>query len=210
MNARCTAVLTATALLALTACSGGKQKVLMPPRVDLSGYGAIGIVEFSSNSKGNLATFSTQKFLQYVQAAQPGVPALELGSERELLRKLGVEELNFMAIRKLGEEFGVDAVFVGHLEVTSVKPKVNIGRMLTSMSIEANVSAELTTRLFATKSGATAWTRSSRGTAPVAAVSLSGNGRPTSFESDDPERAYGKLVGSLVGYLTKDFRSYYR
>ncbi len=93
--------------------------------------------------------------------------------------------------------------------MTSVKPKINIGRMLTSMSLEANVSADLTTRLFETKSGATAWTRSSRGSAPVAAVSLAGNGLPTSFESDDPEKAYGKLVNALVRKVGSDFWSYY-
>ena len=207
MNARCTAIVTATALLAATACS---EKVLMPPRVDLSGYGTIGIVEFSSNSKGNLDTYATQKFLQTVQAAQPGVRALELGSEGQLLRKVDADELDFMAIRKLGEQFGIDALFVGHLEVTSVKPKVNIGRMLTSMSLEANVSADLTTRLFETRSGATVWTRSARGSAPVAAVSLAGNGLPTSFESDDPEKAYGKLVNALVGKVGADFWSYYQ
>ncbi len=206
MNARCTAILTATALLAATACS---EKVLMPPRVDLSGYDTIGIVEFTSNSKGNLDTYATQKFLQNVQAAQPGVRALEHGSESYVLSKIGAKELDFMAIRKLGKEYGIDALFVGHLEVTSVKPKVNIGRMLTSMSLEANVSADLTTRLFETKSGATAWTRSSRGSAPVAAVSLAGNGLPTSFESDDPEKAYGKLVNSLVRKVGSDFWSYY-
>ncbi len=174
MKARCAANLTATALLAATACRS--ERVLMPPQVDLSGYGTIGIVEFSSNSKGNLDTYATQKFLQNVQAAQPGVRALELGSEHKLLRAVNAEELDFMAIRKRGEQFGIDALFVGHLEVTSVKPKVNIGRMLTSMRLEANVSADLTTRLFETKSGATVWTRSARRTAPVASVSLAGNG----------------------------------
>ena len=73
----------ATVVLILAGCSS--PKVLAPPRVDLDGYGTIGIVVFSSNSTGGLNDYATRHFLQSVQAGQPGVRVLELGEESRVL-----------------------------------------------------------------------------------------------------------------------------
>ncbi len=192
------------ALLMLTACVS--EKVLVPPRVDLGAYRTMGIIVFSSNSKGNLNEYTTQQFMQTVQAAQSGVRILELGSEERVLAAIEHEALDFEAVRAIGEKWGVDAVFAGHLDVTEVRPRLEVAMTIKTMSMQANVAAALDARLIEAASGATVWTRSSSGEAPVAHVKVNRRG-PVTFGASDPERAYGKLVHDLVSRVSSDFRS---
>lgn len=195
----------AAACLALSACS---TKVLVPPRVDLSAYESIGIVEFTSNSHADLEGFATRSFMQTVQSAQPGARILELGDERRVLQAIGQEELDFEAIRAIGEKYRVDAVMTGHLEVTDVRPRVNLSTVLKSMKVAAEVEGGLSTKLLETRTGATVWTSSARGKESVAQVSVARNG-PSNLGAGDRESAYGRLVRTLVTRVTPDFWARY-
>ena len=190
-----------TALAILLGCA---SKVLVPPRVDLGPYDTIGIIVFTSNATGNLEEFATQRFIETVQAAQPGVRILELGSEKRVLGAIGHEGLDFEAMRAIGQAWGVDAVFAGHLEVTDVKPDLQLATLVKSMSLSADVAALLRARLVETSSGATVWTSSASGQAPVAHVHIVSHG-PVDFSATDPERAYGKLIYGLVRSVAVDF-----
>ena len=194
------------ALLMLTACAS--EKVLVPARVDLGAYPTVGIVVFSSNTRGNLEEYATQKFMQTVQAAQPGVRILELGSEEHVLAAIEHDTLDFEAVRAIGEKWGVEAVFTGHLDVTGVKPRLELATMIKTLSLQADVEASLQARLIEADHGATVWTRSSRGEAPVAHVKLVARG-PFDFGASDPEKAYGKLVQRLVSRVSHDFYSHW-
>ncbi len=199
------------AVLTLLGCSSSgsnSSKVLLPPRIDLRAYPLIGLIEFSSNSEGNLAQFCTQTFLQQVQSAQPGVRVLELGPEKRVLGSVQSKELDLAAIEAIGRKYRVDAILVGRLDVTDVKPKVRLSRMLTSMSVEADVSAALSAKLLETATSATVWTRSADGKAPVAHLKLVSHG-PIRFGASDPEDAYGALVHGLVNQVSYDFRPRY-
>lgn len=187
---------------------GCASKVLQPPRVDLGGYGAIGLIELSSNAEGSLPEFGTQELIQSLQASQPGVRILELGGQERALRSVEHADLDFEAIRAIGRRHGVDAVIVGSLDVTEVKPRVQLSSLL-SMNVQADVEARLSARLLETGSGATAWTRSAHRRASVAHVRIR-EGRPAHFGARDPESAYGGLVRALVDAVTVDFRPYYR
>ncbi|MGB5885011.1 MAG: hypothetical protein WBG28_13005, partial [Desulfobulbales bacterium] len=66
--------------LALLACSGKKITVEIPPQIDLTTLGTIGVVVFDVQSDEGLPGDITLKFIQYLQSAQPGVPILELGN----------------------------------------------------------------------------------------------------------------------------------
>ena len=196
-------------LALLLACVAGcGTRVLVPARVDLGAYRTVGILVFSSNATGNLEEYATQRFMQDVQAAQPGVRFLELGSEAEVLRALGRTRLDFEAVRALGQKWGVAAVFAGELNVTQARPRVQLERLVQSMSLQADVEATLHTRLIETDSGATVWTRTSAGSAPVASVRVSSRG-PIDFGARDPARAYGSLVHSLIAAVTDDFRGHW-
>jgi hypothetical protein len=182
--------------------------LVVPPRVDLGSYNPIGLIELSSNAKGNLQQFATQKLVETVQSAQPGTRILELGKREPILRAIEHDELDFEAIRTIGERYQVDSVLVGGLEVTDVKPKVRVSTFLTSMSARAEVAATMSVRLVETASGATVWSSSARGQESVAHVSIVSRG-PADFGASDPESAYGRLVQTLVHQVTRDFRARY-
>jgi hypothetical protein len=193
----------------LSAACSKRVTVEIPPRVDLYSYDVIGMVEFTSEAEeGSLEPFATQRFIQAVQRAQPGVQVLELGTESELMKEIGRERLDHAAIRAIGERYGVNAVVVGALSVSDVRPNVNLYNVLNSMSVSAEVDAALTARLLETTRGATVWTQSARCTRTVAHAGISRNG-PVRFDAEDPERAYGELVNTLVTETTRDFRVTY-
>ena len=82
MNPRRALVLALTALAGLAvACSHTPppQAVLDPPRVDLSRFGTLGLVEFESGAVDGFGAEVSREYLSALQAAQPGTPVLELG-----------------------------------------------------------------------------------------------------------------------------------
>ena len=87
--------------------------VEIPPRIDLQPYKTIGIVEFASNSDGNLNQIATQKFMGFIQSAQPQVRFLELGPEDQLVRKLGVDSLDIEALKAIERKYGLSSIFTG-------------------------------------------------------------------------------------------------
>jgi hypothetical protein len=195
------------ALIFSIACSK-RVLVQIPPRVDLHSFQTIGMIEFGSNTEGTLSSFASQRFLQALQQAQPGVQVLELGSEADLMESIGHEKLDHAALKTIGEQYGVEAVMVGDVEVSDVRPNVDVYNVLTTMSVSAEVDASLTTRLFETARGATLWTSSTRGTRTVAHAGI-GHGGPIRFDAEDPEKAYGELVDALIVDATRDFRVTY-
>jgi hypothetical protein len=131
-----------TALAILPGCA---SKVMVPPRVDLGVYHTLGIIVFTSNATGSFAGYATQEFMEAVQAAQPGVRILELGDEPRVLGAVGHDQVNFEAMRAIGEKWGVDAVFAGHLELTDVKPNLKLTTLVKSMSLKAEIEASEST-----------------------------------------------------------------
>ncbi len=205
MRPRLTLLLIGAGVVLSLACAK-RQVVQVPPEVDLNSFDMVGVVQFSCENKGTLASFATQRFIEEAQDAQPGVRILELGTADEIAQKLGVKELNFEAVRAIGEHYGVGAVVMGVLDVQDVKPRFDLQQMFAG-SVSADVKAALTTRLMETARGATVWTRSSRTTCTVAQVGVRGGG--VRFDAQDPERAYGKMVDALIADLTEDFRVTY-
>ncbi|HKJ23454.1 MAG TPA: hypothetical protein VKB65_01435 [Myxococcota bacterium] len=89
----------ALGLLAGAGCA--KPRVWQEPRLDLARYGTVGLVEFDSN-RGD-GEWATRRFLASLHAAQVGVPVLELGPLRPVLRSVGHETLGPEAARAIGE-----------------------------------------------------------------------------------------------------------
>lgn len=187
---------------------GCGPKVMVPPKIDLQVYENVGMIEFTSNAKGNLQQFVTLKFLEKIQSAQPGLHVLELGTKESVLNSVQYDQLDFKALQKIGKDYNVDAIIMGHLDITDVKPKVHLSTLITSMHVQAEVEAALSAKLFETGNGATLWTNSTRGKETVANVTMIANG-PAHFDARDPENAYGKLAEGLVKKITKDFRVRY-
>jgi hypothetical protein len=184
-----------------------RPMVEIPPRVDLYAFDMIGVVQFTTESKGSLASFATQRFVEALQESQPGVKVLELGTVDEVKKTLKRDDTGFETVRAIGEHYRVGAVIVGVLDVEEVKPRLDLQSMVTSGSVSADVKASLTTRIMETAHGATLWTRSSAITSTVAQVGITGGG--VRFDAKDPESAYGNMVDALVEDLTQDFRVSY-
>ena len=184
------------------------EKVRVPPRVKLKTYHTIGVIEFSTNAEDTLKPYVTQNFIQNIQSAQPGTRILELGNKDQLLRSLGHSRLNPETIQSIGRKYNVDALILGHFEVSEIKPKINVYTAAKTLNAKAYIEAALRTRILETDSGATFWTRATSGKTHVAKIYLM-EGGSFSFGVSDPREKYGKLVPHLVYANTMDFRSQY-
>jgi hypothetical protein len=182
------AVLVLTAL-ASAACAS--HQVLVPPQLDLVPYSSVGLVKFSvEGARGGLSDLVTQRFEEYLLAAQKGFEVQDFPTPD--------------SAAALGGARGVPVVFLGHLKVSSVKPSSGL-LGLTLAHVEATVSAELSVELRSTKTGGTLWRSSAARTEKVGELTLVG-GVPE-FSARNPDEAYGHLVNRLVYAVTWDLRS---
>ncbi len=176
-----------------------------PPRVKLDRFGTIGLVQFRSEAKGNIAEYASRIFLEVLVKSQPGTRIKELGREDEVLRDIGANRFSPDALDALGRRFKVDAVILGALDVSNIRPRVDVLSIISSLSVSADVDAVLTVRLLDTRDATTLWTDSARDLKTVAQVSVF-RGGDIFFDARDPERAYGALIRALVARTTRDFR----
>lgn len=190
-------------LILISSCG---PKVMMPPRVDLSQFDSVGLIGFTSNAKGSLHEYATQQFLASITNSQMGARIIELGDLDTILDSVNHESLNPKAVQAIGEKHNVNAVITGNLDVSAIKPKINVFALI---GMKANVTATLVTKLYETNRGATLWTASGEDEKTVAEVSVF-QGGGFFFDARDPEEAYGDLVKSLIQEVTRDLRVSYQ
>jgi hypothetical protein len=194
---------TVLALALLCGCSG-KELVQLPPRMELKGYGPLGIIEFGSQAGSKINVPATRQFQEQIQAAQPGTPFLELGTREAVLAGVGAGRLDAEAWRKIGAKHGVAAVFVG--EVVYSEPKADI-RVNDLAKLDGGVRAEMrgdiSGRLVDTRSGATIWSSSAWAKRQLGRLNVSEHGVSASVGKLDPRE---EMVPALVYHLTQDFR----
>jgi hypothetical protein len=195
------------AVLALLAagCASRTVEVEIPPRVDL-GSGTVGLITFTGVPADKLSQTTTQRFMAAIQAAQPGVRFLELGTVDQVLRAAGRERIDPEAIRIIGQRHKVDSVFTGGYEISDAKPNVSIDR--DALRASTRVQIAMTARLWDTRDGATVWSNARSGDWPVARLTLEAGQLP-SVSVSDPEEKYGDFIRQLVRAITDDFRPRY-
>jgi hypothetical protein len=200
----------ALAVLFALACAAPRPKVLVPPRVNLGGFGSIGMVEFGGMPAGDAGLRASREFLATLQQAQPGVPILELGGESHVLQAVGHEALDPEAIQAIGEKYHVDALVVGHLETRGAVPSFSMSSFAESLSASAGADMEgtLSARILETRSGATLWARSAQWKEPLARVDLT-QGTLPQLGATDANGAEARLVHGLVSSVTGDFWSHW-
>jgi hypothetical protein len=196
------------ALLLLLALAGGCSNSVMvqvPPRMDLKPYGTVGIVEFGSNSERAINAHATRQFQEQVQAAQPGTRFIELGDRQTLLAALGGRELDVNALKKIGEKYGVGAVFVGDIAYSDPRTDVKIADLQKlEGGLRAEVRGDISSRLVETASGASVWSSSAWARRQLGNVNLSAeHGVSGSVSKSNPR---DEMVPALVYHLTQDFR----
>jgi hypothetical protein len=179
-------------------CGGSRrpprQRVLLPPTLDLVPHRNIGLFVFSvDNAKGNLHEFATRRFEEYVLAAQNGIE----------MRGFTAAD-SARVFKSAADTNGCPVAFFGHLKISNIKPQGGLSVGL-SPSMKATVTVELSVWLVNTRTGGVMWRRSSSETESVGGFSLVG-GTP-SFSAKDPNDAYGRLINQLVYNVTYDVRS---
>ena len=177
--------------------------------MDLAQYPKMGIIEFTSNVDEDVNRNVTQRFEEYVQTAQPGVRFIELGSQQSVLQSVNAQSLDINAITRIGEKYGVTALFVGELTFSKVEPKINVTDIVNlGGSIQENIHGTISSKLYETQSGASAWTRSDTFTRKMSGISNSKDGgiKVKTNNSEDPH--YG-MIPELVNSIMGDFRPTY-
>ena len=197
-------VLTVPLLAALA--SGCGTRVMVPPRIDLTQYEVVGVLEFAAASEGELGSYATRRFMEVARQDQGIVRMAALGSVAEALEAVGRPRLDPAALRALGERHDVRTLITGTLEVSDVRPVIRITPGLVSSSVAADVDATLAVQMVEAATGASLWSGSARATRRVGHVRIL-SGREFLFDAADPDGAYADLVETLVYQVTRDFRA---
>lgn len=197
-------ILLALAML-LGACSHPTVLVSVPPRMDLRNYPTLGIVDFTSGPEQALGARAARQFQEQVQTAQPGTRFIELGDRDAVLAAVGARQLDVSALRKIGEKYGVAAVFVGELAYS--EPTVDVKLMdLTKLEggMRAEMRGDVSSRLVETATGASVWSRSAWARRQIGSVNVSAEqGVSGGGRTSNPREA---MLPTLVYQLTHDFR----
>lgn len=197
-----------TLLLSLATLWGCSNSVLVsvPPRMDLSRHGILGIVEFASNAERGINALATRRLQEQVQSAQPGTPFIELGSREALLAAVGAKRLDADALRKAGDKYGVSAIFLGDIVYSDPKTDVRVSGDVFRLEggVRTEIRADMSARLLDTRTGASIWSSSSWARRQLGGVSFSAErGVSGGVRSADPRE---EMVQSMVFHLTQDFR----
>jgi hypothetical protein len=192
-------------LAMLWGCSSSTVLVSVPPRMDLKSYGTLGIVEFGSNSDGAINVHATRQFQQQIQAAQPGTPFIELGNREAVLAAVGGRQLDVDVLRRIGEKYGVAAIFLGDIAYSEPRTDVKLTD-LTKLEggMRSEIRGDISSRLVETRTGASVWSSSAWARRQIGRLSVSAEQGVSGGVSKSNPR--DEMVPALVYQLTHDFR----
>ena len=196
-----------TLLLSLAMLWGCSNTVLVsvPPRMDLKGYGTLGIVEFASNSDRAINARATQQFQEQVQTAQPGTRFIELGNREAVLASVGARQLDVDAAKRIGQKYGVAALFLGDIAYSEPRTDVKLTD-LTKLEggVRSEIRGDISSRLVETGTGASVWSSSAWASRQIGRLSVSAeHGVSGAMGKSNPR---DEMVPALVYHLTQDFR----
>lgn len=192
--------------IALLAACSKTVLVTVPPRMDLSGYETLGIVEFNSNARSAINAAATRKFQEQVQFAQPGTRFVDLGSRDALLNAVGSAQLDVDALKKIGAKYGVAAVFIGDIVYSEPKTDVKITDIKQlEGAMRTEIRGDISSKLVETRTGASVWSSSAWAKRQIGRLNVSAEKGISGTMSDSDVRE--EMLADMVYYLTQDFRS---
>ena len=196
-----------TLLLSLAMLWGCSSTVLVsvPPRMDLKSYEMLGIVEFGSNADGAVNVHATRQFQQQIQAAQPGTRFIELGNREAVLAAVGGRQLDVDTLRRIGEKYGVAAIFLGDIAYSEPRTDVKVTD-LTKLEggMRTEIKGDISSRLVETRTGASVWSNSAWARRQIGRLNVSAEQGVSGAVSKSNPRE--EMVPALVYQLTHDFR----
>lgn len=195
-------------LIAIVVVAGCAQRVTVrvPPALDLTGHGVLGVIDFVSNAGAAVNEHATRQFQAAVQAAQPGTRLIELGGEAALLAAIGAGQLDANAFRKIGEKYGVEAVFQGRITYSDPETRVNIRDVARARaSARRYIQGDIFAKLVESSSGASIWSNAGWVRQQTGGVSVNGSiGVAVSMKPGENPRY--QMVPGLVALVTQDLR----
>lgn len=179
--------------------------VTVPPRVDLGKYETLGIVEFNSNANPAIGAQATRQFQEQVQSAQPGTPFVDLGNRDALLNAVGSAQFDVNAIKKIGEKYGVAAIFLGDIVYSEPKTDVKITDInKLEGGVRTEIRGDISSKLVETRSGASVWSSSAWARRQIGRLNVSAEKGVSGRMSDSNPRE--EMLPDMIWYLTQDFR----
>ena len=180
--------------------------ILVPPEIDLTPHKTVGLISFSvEKAKGKLDELATQRFLEVITRFQTEIEVIELGTIDDVLGKVNKKTLDYESAKAIGEFFNVASFFYGTIEVSGVKPHIDIAALIRTLRVRASFDISMTSRLFSAETGATLWTDSSERNGTLAFLSIREDRIPY-FDIQDQDDTYKRLIEDLIYDLTRDFR----
>jgi len=180
--------------------------VLVPPEIDLIPYEKVGLISFTmEEAEGQLGPLATQLFVQEILFSQRGVQIIEIGNLDEVLSEIGETKLGQGGAVSIGEHFGVSTYFYGSIQVSDVKPKVDVIGLVQGGQVQAVFDMTVTARMISTETGATLWTDSIFKRGNVAYMSMTRGGVPY-FDIRDKDDEMNRMLEEIIQELTRDFR----
>jgi hypothetical protein len=184
-------------------------RVYHPPHFDLSRYERLGIIAFTDNADPSVSSYATQQFQDHIHYAQAGIPILQMGSEKEVLRSINANRLDFEAFKKMGRKYDVDAVFLGDVLYSDIETDV---RLKSIRDLKANVNAilhaTLSIQLYETGGGASVWSNSVSWKRKLGEIRVNKRGN-VSAAMKGYHDAYRKLIPDMAYDVTREFRGRY-
>jgi hypothetical protein len=189
-------------LTALWGCSSSRlfAPAAVPPRVNLQGYGALGLVEFASNSETVIGAQTTREFESHIQSAQPGARFIDLGSRESLLAAVGAQQLDARALRRIGRKYGVDAIFIGKLNYSEPKA-LAADSAAAPAEAGAELRGDIVYTLMETRTGDSVWRNSASERRPLSRMKVA-----AAQGTHDVANPHQAMVPALVYRVTEDFR----
>ncbi|HXM82139.1 MAG TPA: hypothetical protein VN929_09440 [Burkholderiales bacterium] len=178
--------------------------VRVPPRMDLTGYQTMGIIQFASNADATINQYATQQFQEHVQAAQPGTRFIELGTQESVLAAIGAKQLDVDAIKKIGEKYGVAAVFHGNIAYSEPRTDIRVSDVTKLQGgVQSEIKGDIFSKLMETRTGASVWSSSAWATKPIGGLVSGEQGVAVAMRKSNPRF---EMIPSMVYHLTTDFR----
>jgi hypothetical protein len=205
-------ILMAVTILSVSSCG---PKVTLPPKIDLTKYQCVGVVDFFCNAEGNMDEFTTHRFIELIRWYQKKAHIIELDLDEDILDSLKQDRLSSEMIQKIGKKYLVDALLTGRLQIAEVQPLLKIypggPRPVSGTSnvegrrVSAMVKASLTTRLWDTQHGGTIWLTSTTDENMVDQATVQTDGKII-FDARDPRQAFWELINPLVKIVAVDLK----
>jgi hypothetical protein len=163
------------------------------------------MVEFSSSTKGELGALASRRFAEAARCDQEMLRMIDVGPRQQALASVRRGTWDPESFRAIGRKHDLKSLFVGTLQISNVRPNVQLSTLLNSGRVTAQVDAVLEVQMIETETGASIWSRSASGTRTLGGIRVF-SGKEFVFDADDPQSAYGDLVDFLVNQVARDLQ----